>query len=39
MLTSDAVTEPKFVRYGWANSPQCNLFNGKAAGFTIYFRE
>jgi sialate O-acetylesterase len=29
MLTSDAVTEPKFVRYGWANSPQCNLFNGE----------
>jgi sialate O-acetylesterase len=25
---SDAVAEPKYVRYGWANSPQCNLFNG-----------
>jgi sialate O-acetylesterase len=29
VVTSDAVTEPKFVRYGWANSPQCNLFNGE----------
>ena len=28
VVSSDAVTEPKFVRYGWANSPQCNLFNG-----------
>jgi sialate O-acetylesterase len=28
VVTSDAVTEPKFVRYGWANSPQCNLFSG-----------
>jgi sialate O-acetylesterase len=25
---SPAVAEPLFVRYGWANSPQCNLFNG-----------
>jgi len=25
---SDAVMEPRFVRYGWANSPQCNLFDG-----------
>ena len=29
VVTSDAVSEPKFVRYGWANSPQCNLFNGE----------
>jgi sialate O-acetylesterase len=29
VVTSDAVTEPKFVRYGWANSPKCNLFNGE----------
>jgi sialate O-acetylesterase len=29
VVTSDAVMEPKFVRYGWANSPQCNLFNGE----------
>jgi sialate O-acetylesterase len=28
VASSDAVAEPKFVRYGWANSPQCNLFNG-----------
>jgi len=26
---SDLVVEPKYVRYGWANSPQCNLFNGE----------
>ena len=26
---SDAVPEPRYVRYGWANSPQCNLFNGE----------
>ena len=29
VATSDAVTEPKFVRYGWASSPDCNLFNGE----------
>jgi len=29
VASSDAVTEPRFVRYGWANSPQCNLFNGE----------
>jgi sialate O-acetylesterase len=29
VATSDAVTEPAYVRYGWANSPQCNLFNGE----------
>ena len=27
VATSPAVAEPMFVRYGWANSPQCNLFN------------
>ncbi len=27
--TSPAVTEPVYIRYGWANSPQCNLFNGE----------
>jgi sialate O-acetylesterase len=25
---SPSVAEPVYVRYGWANSPQCNLFNG-----------
>ena len=25
---SPEVSAPKFIRYGWANSPQCNLFNG-----------
>ncbi len=25
---SPDVAEPLFVRYGWANSPQCNLFSG-----------
>jgi sialate O-acetylesterase len=29
VATSDAIPEPRFVRYGWANSPQCNLFNGE----------
>jgi sialate O-acetylesterase len=29
VVTSDAVAEPRLVRYGWANSPQCNLFNGE----------
>jgi sialate O-acetylesterase len=28
VAASDSVTTPKFVRYGWANSPQCNLFDG-----------
>ena len=28
-LSSPAVAEPVYVRYGWANSPQCNLFNGE----------
>jgi sialate O-acetylesterase len=29
LASSDAVPEPRFVRYGWANNPQCNLFNGE----------
>ncbi len=29
VVTSDGVTEPRLVRYGWASSPQCNLFNGE----------
>ena len=29
VATSPAVAEPLFVRYGWASSPQCNLFNGE----------
>lgn len=29
VVTSDAVPEPRFVRYGWASSPLCNLFNGE----------
>ncbi|MGA8731285.1 MAG: sialate O-acetylesterase [Terracidiphilus sp.] len=28
VASSPAVAEPVLVRYGWANSPQCNLFNG-----------
>ena len=27
--SSPDVPEPAFIRYGWANSPQCNLFNGE----------
>jgi sialate O-acetylesterase len=29
VATSPAVKEPRYIRYGWANSPQCNLFNGE----------
>jgi sialate O-acetylesterase len=29
VATSPDVPVPEFVRYGWANSPQCNLFNGE----------
>jgi sialate O-acetylesterase len=29
MGTSDAVPEPRFVRYGWSSSPECNLLNGE----------
>ena len=29
VVTSPSVAEPVLVRYGWANSPQCNLFNGE----------
>jgi sialate O-acetylesterase len=29
VVTSSSVPEPRFVRYGWANSPRCNLFNGE----------
>jgi len=29
VATSSSVAEPVFVRYGWANSPICNLFNGE----------
>lgn len=29
VATSPAVTEPIYVRYGWANSPQCSLVNGE----------
>lgn len=29
VVSSPDVQEPKFVRYGWANSPECNLFNGE----------
>lgn len=28
VASSPTVPQPVFVRYGWANSPQCNLFNG-----------
>jgi sialate O-acetylesterase len=30
VATSPDVAEPRFVRYGWANSPECNLFNGES---------
>ena len=28
IVTSPAVDSPVAVRYGWANSPDCNLQNG-----------
>ena len=28
VVSSPEVSQPKFVRYGWANSPTVNLFNG-----------
>jgi sialate O-acetylesterase len=28
MASSPDVAQPMFVRYGWANSPDCDLFNG-----------
>jgi sialate O-acetylesterase len=30
VATSPNVVKPSQVRYGWASSPQCNLFNGDA---------
>jgi sialate O-acetylesterase len=27
LLSSPSIAEPEHVRYGWANSPECNLFN------------
>jgi len=29
VATSPSVAEPVYVRYGWANSPLCKLFNGE----------
>jgi sialate O-acetylesterase len=29
VVSSPDVPNPVRVRYGWANSPQCNLFNGE----------
>ncbi len=29
VASSPGVAEPVAVRYGWANSPECNLFNGE----------
>ena len=28
IVSSTSVPEPKTVRYGWANNPDCNLYNG-----------
>ncbi len=30
VASSPEVPSPVYVRYGWANSPQCNLFNGES---------
>jgi sialate O-acetylesterase len=29
VVSSPSVSQPAYVRYGWANSPECNLFNGE----------
>jgi sialate O-acetylesterase len=29
LVSCDCVAKPKFVRYGWANTPTVNLTNGK----------
>jgi len=29
VVSSPSVAEPVGVRYGWANNPECNLFNGE----------
>ena len=29
VVSSPAVTEPAFVRYGWTSNPACNLYNGE----------
>jgi sialate O-acetylesterase len=29
IANSPSVSQPVYVRYGWANSPLCNLFNGE----------
>jgi sialate O-acetylesterase len=28
LVSCDGVPHPKFARYGWANAPAVNLFNG-----------
>ena len=42
VASSPDVPDPKYVRYGWANSPQCNLFNGEglpASPFSSFWPE
>jgi sialate O-acetylesterase len=42
VASNPEVSMPLYVRYGWANSPQCNLFNGEglpASPFTSFHRE
>jgi sialate O-acetylesterase len=39
VASSPDVPSPLYVRYGWANSPQCNLFNREglpASPFTSF---
>lgn len=28
IVSANGMQDPKYVRYGWANSPDCNLFDG-----------
>jgi sialate O-acetylesterase len=42
LASSPDIPNPQYVRYGWANSPQCNLFNGDglpASPFTSFRTE
>jgi sialate O-acetylesterase len=29
LASSPSVAEPVYVRFGWSNSPECNLFDGE----------
>jgi sialate O-acetylesterase len=39
VATSPDVPAPVYVRYGWANSPQCDLFNGEGLPASPFISE